>query len=633
MALNYETTNWENGKTVLKAEHLRKIEKGITDIIAENDAVYTGEDIRKSNEEKRQEEHSRKMNEASETVSNIQEDYDSLQRVIIDENISIQLQNQINQTNSQLEHIKKSQNVSVIDFGAKGDGVDDTIAIEKAVEYINKNGGNLFFPIGIFVTSKPITLTKPGSYVIGNTSGWGDDVLASTIKAKDGFTGEYLIGYKGEIYEKIYSRSMGMKNININCNNQNCKAIHVQNLYDGSVWENITITQVNPNYRIFESISTYDNVCQTVTMNNIFACHSVNTTLTNPAEGFYGERWYECTFTNCKFGSRGNSAFKMVGSYNNTYLNCSFMGDGENENSIGLDLFNCNYINIINPTFESPTIALNVDGDNLVRGIKLNNPRALYGKKLNWEVRLNNCIGGVIDLVKPQSGGDEAIWTVKLSNTCKNTVITTDEPIILNDMSENINIVEHGYPKHINTSSITGNIILPDAKIGRRVIINNDGEKNQYIACPSSSNIEGQHDLTMFKGSFIEFICFINGTWSITNYDCVYLMNDNVFTNRDKVFNFVESKQLSYDLTTSTITNVNANKNISFTLSNAKIGIEFNFIKSASYDLTINPVSTQRFRNKSQGQGIDIKTNYKNIKIKCIEENVWDVIEGENYIS
>ena len=63
MSLSYEVTNWENGKTVLKAEHLRKIEKGITDIISENDAIYTDEDTRKSNEKQRQEEHLRKMNE------------------------------------------------------------------------------------------------------------------------------------------------------------------------------------------------------------------------------------------------------------------------------------------------------------------------------------------------------------------------------------------------------------------------------------------------------------------------------------------------------------------------------------------------------------------------------------------
>ena len=67
MALNYETTNWENGKTVLRAEHLRKIEKGITDIIAENDAIYKDEDTRKSNEVDR----NRKVNESISKMESI----------------------------------------------------------------------------------------------------------------------------------------------------------------------------------------------------------------------------------------------------------------------------------------------------------------------------------------------------------------------------------------------------------------------------------------------------------------------------------------------------------------------------------------------------------------------------------
>lgn len=113
MALNYETTNWENGKTVLRAEHLRKIEKGITDIIAENDAIYKDEDTRKSNEKQRQEEHSRKMNEVSGVVNDIQKDYDSLQKIIIDENASANLQNQINSVNSQLEHKTKEINTKI----------------------------------------------------------------------------------------------------------------------------------------------------------------------------------------------------------------------------------------------------------------------------------------------------------------------------------------------------------------------------------------------------------------------------------------------------------------------------------------------------------------------------------------
>ena len=121
MSLSYEITNWENGKTVLRAEHLRKIEKGITDIIAENDAIYKDEDTRKSNEKQRQEEHSRKMNEVSEVVSDIQKDYDSLQKIIIDENASANLQNQINQTNSQLEQKANKNELNLLSFNRYGD--------------------------------------------------------------------------------------------------------------------------------------------------------------------------------------------------------------------------------------------------------------------------------------------------------------------------------------------------------------------------------------------------------------------------------------------------------------------------------------------------------------------------------
>ena len=132
MSLSYEVTNWENGKTVLRAEHLRKIEKGITDIISENDAIYKDEDTRKSNEKQRQEEHSRKMNEVSGVVSDIQKDYDSLQKIIIDENASANLQNQINQTNSQLEH--NTNNIYFVTPKNFNDNIQDAIKARKDAE-------------------------------------------------------------------------------------------------------------------------------------------------------------------------------------------------------------------------------------------------------------------------------------------------------------------------------------------------------------------------------------------------------------------------------------------------------------------------------------------------------------------
>ena len=54
---------------------------------------------------------------------------------------------------------------SVLDFGAKGDGIsDDTIAIQHAVE---KSGGDILFPKGSYLITKPIRV------MLGNTGPHG----------------------------------------------------------------------------------------------------------------------------------------------------------------------------------------------------------------------------------------------------------------------------------------------------------------------------------------------------------------------------------------------------------------------------------------------------------------------------
>lgn len=117
MGINYNPSKWENGKTVIKASHFEKIEKGITDIINYNNSIYTDEDRRKENEIKREEEHNKKLEEINSSIKDMQADYDSLQKVIIDENASANLQNQINDVTSQLAHIiyKTSTNLGLIE--------------------------------------------------------------------------------------------------------------------------------------------------------------------------------------------------------------------------------------------------------------------------------------------------------------------------------------------------------------------------------------------------------------------------------------------------------------------------------------------------------------------------------------
>ena len=59
----------------------------------------------------------------------------------------------IKEINSQLEHIAKNIEVSVKDFGAKGDGeTDDTNAIQEAISYANENGiSKIVFDTGVYV--------------------------------------------------------------------------------------------------------------------------------------------------------------------------------------------------------------------------------------------------------------------------------------------------------------------------------------------------------------------------------------------------------------------------------------------------------------------------------------------------
>ncbi len=85
------------------------------------------------------------------TLANkLKKEYENLKRIILDENIQVKLTNDIKTINSQLDtkaneinriDVHTSNYINVKDFGAVGNGItDDTIAIQKAIDWSNSNG-------------------------------------------------------------------------------------------------------------------------------------------------------------------------------------------------------------------------------------------------------------------------------------------------------------------------------------------------------------------------------------------------------------------------------------------------------------------------------------------------------------
>ena len=95
-------------------------------------------------------------------VKKIKKEYGNLKKIILDENVQVQLDNKINEFNLKLTHnietinsqmdSKANKNdlafVNVKDFGALGDGVtDDTESIQNAINYVRENkGGTVLIP-------------------------------------------------------------------------------------------------------------------------------------------------------------------------------------------------------------------------------------------------------------------------------------------------------------------------------------------------------------------------------------------------------------------------------------------------------------------------------------------------------
>jgi hypothetical protein len=86
-------------------------------------------------------------------------------------------------------NLKLQENVSVMDFGAKGDGsTDDTTAIQNAINAVGATGGIVFFPIGTYNISLPLVLPATGGLTLKGYSRTQSKIVKTTTTAATGQT-------------------------------------------------------------------------------------------------------------------------------------------------------------------------------------------------------------------------------------------------------------------------------------------------------------------------------------------------------------------------------------------------------------------------------------------------------------
>lgn len=117
-----------------------------------NDNISVMEQQRTTNEQLRQQNETTRNSE----FNNIKNEYSSIKGIMLDTNNAADLQDQVNQVNTQLEDIA----YNVKSFGAKGDGItDDTVAIQNAINKATTDNKILLLPTGLSFNCSILNVT------------------------------------------------------------------------------------------------------------------------------------------------------------------------------------------------------------------------------------------------------------------------------------------------------------------------------------------------------------------------------------------------------------------------------------------------------------------------------------------
>ena len=199
-------------------------------------------------------------------VKKLKKEYEKLQKIILDENIQVKLNNDIKTINTQLDSVEI--NVLYPPFGLKplkNDGItDNTVCLQNIVNYIINNNlkSTLLFPNkGTYYFSDMILIDNVSSNIFIEFNN-------SKIKLKDNDTTDKSLFYLRNIKE------FSLKNVNVYATNSMANLVQVNNA-DKLVIDNInaddigSILKINFNYDIDSQYLVKELITNNIKCNNV----------------------------------------------------------------------------------------------------------------------------------------------------------------------------------------------------------------------------------------------------------------------------------------------------------------------------------------------------------------------------
>ena len=191
--------------------------------------------------------------------------------------------------------------ISVIDFGAKGDGVaDDTQAFQKAINLSTSNGRSLFIPPGEYLISSTLNIKNSGFTMYGSNSRDSKIIVSENFNNGIEFSPVVKIAMDNEkdAIDKINIYDLGFDAYN---DTVNTRGIQFEFLIYSSSFRNLNFDYFTG--ACLYSSGEYNDRCEMITFEHI-KMNPYSKILAEPQVNLTGVN--ESIFTNCRFFSKQN---------------------------------------------------------------------------------------------------------------------------------------------------------------------------------------------------------------------------------------------------------------------------------------------------------------------------------------